>query len=47
MNELSNLKDSIQKTLNIASAELRNKDILKIYKDIYTFSLETTLYLRT
>ena len=27
--------------------ELRNKDTLKIYKNIYTFSLKTTFYLRT
>ena len=47
MNELLNLKNSIQKALNIVSAELRNKDILKIYKDTHTFILETMFYLRT
>ena len=46
-NELSNLKSSIQKALNIVLTELRNKDILEIYKNMHTFSLNTTFYLRT
>ena len=47
MNKLLNLKDNIQKAFNIVLTESRNKDTLKIYKDIHIFSLKTTFYLRT
>ena len=33
--------------LNIVSAKLRNKETLKIYKDMHIFSLNIILYLRT